>query len=312
MGRWRLPANLTVRLVWNPRYSARMNVAAYGEAAVEGFKSILVAVREWRDNPLRSQANRLMWGRWWPVSITLLTFAALAVEAYRPVDLLIGLAPPLAYLRMFPGVVRDLVVSAPALFAFVVAWRVHRLRSSAPEAWPDRAATSDFGGRFFDAGAVPVAVATVALALGCEVVGALADAPTGSDSTAPGMGAVAGLAAAAGTGGFGRTVLVVALVAGILGVHRLVGTGFGKLIGAGFYVWGAHLVIGFTVPWMVSWWTYLPFVGGFVPDRSPDLVRLVFDLGVACAAWMAAREKCRPAPLWGDAPPPPPPPPPTD
>jgi hypothetical protein len=63
---------------------------------------------------------------------------------------------------------------------------------------------------------------------------------------------------------------------------------------------------------MVSMWAYLPFIGRFAADRSPALILLIFDLGVVSAAWMAARERCRSTPLWGDPPPPPPPPPPRE
>jgi hypothetical protein len=70
-----------------------------------------------------------------------------------------------------------------------------------------------------------------------------------------------------------------------------------------------HLAIGFSVPWMVSWWAYLPFIGQFAPERSAEWALLLFDLAVACAAWTLAREKCRATPLWTDAPPPRPQPP---
>ena len=104
---------------------------------------------------------------------------------------------------------------------------------------------------------------------------------------------------------------------GVLGVHRRIGTGLGKLFGAGFVVWSIHLGIGFAVPWMTSWWTYLPVIGELAPDRSANWAHLLFDLAVASGAWMTAREKWREAPLWSDASPPPspsppPPPPPTD
>jgi hypothetical protein len=107
--------------------------------------------------------------------------------------------------------------------------------------------------------------------------------------------------------------LVVALAAGILSAHRKIGTGIGKLIGAGFFVWGMHLAISLSVPWMVSWWAYLPIIGRFAPQRSADWAVTIFDLAVACAAWMAARAKCCESPSWNERPspePPPPPPPP--
>lgn len=124
------------------------------------------------------------------------------------------------------------------------------------------------------------------------------------------------VAVAGGANLVARTIVVVALVTGILGVHRRIGAGLGKLFGAGFVVWGVHLGIGFSVPWMTSWWTYLPWVGEYAPERSVAWAHALFDLAVASAAWIAAREKWVDAPLWSDAAPvstpPPPPPPPSD
>ncbi len=295
-----------------PRYPRVVKVAEYGAAAVEGFKSILLAVREWRDNPLRSQVNRRMWGRWWPATLLVAIVAALALEAVRPLTVVIGLVPPLQYLMFIPAVVRDLLVSAPALFGFVVAWRVHRLRSTDRGAWTNRTGTPGFGGSMFDAGAAPVAVSAVVLAIGWLAVEALRSAQRASEGAASLVPSTAELPAIDGFGWIARVVLTVALTAGILGIHRSVGTGLKKLIGAGFFVWGMRLAIGFTVPWMTLWWAGVPFIGRFVAEGSTALVLALFDLVVACAAWTAARERFRAAPFWSDPPPPPPPPPPTD
>jgi hypothetical protein len=238
------------------------------------------------------------------------TLAAIALEIVQPFPTLVGLLPPLAFLAFVPGLVRDLLLSSPAIFAFVVVWRVRRLRDSDSESWPDRTSVDDFGGRLFDAGALPVAVAAVVLAIGQQLVHAAIAVQVLPEGSPPGLDAVAGLAVEGGALGPARTILTVALVAGILSVHRTFGTGLGKLIGAGFFVWGMHLAIGFSVPWMTSWIAYLPVIGQYAPQRSVGAVLLAFDVAVACAAWMAAREKCRTAPLWSDvrADPPPSPP----
>ena len=296
-----------------------MDLSAYGQDVVAGSKSILSAARGWRTNPLTSRVNRRLWSPLWPAVLLLLVAAAIAVDQLLPpFSRLIGLVPPLTVLTFLPNIVRDLVYSAPALFAFVIVWRIHRLRSSKPVDWSDRAAIRDFGGQFFDAAALPVAVATLALGIGIQLTTVvLGSLPADPETGVAGATAIEVWTVAGGSSRLARTIVIVALVTGVLGVHRRIGTGLGKLFGAGFVVWSIHLGIGFAVPWMTSWWTYLPVIGKFAPDRSANWAHLLFDLAVACAAWIAAREKWREAPLWSDAPPrpspsPPPPPPPTD
>jgi hypothetical protein len=236
-----------------------------------------------------------MWGAWWPVTLTLLAAAVLAAEILLPpLAELARRTPLLLPLAFVPSLVRDLLLSAPAVFAYVVVWRVRTLRTSDRDMWPADAAWPEFAVRFFEAGALPVAVAATLLGLGGFAAQTL-QGPSGGSAAEP--------------RGFGTTVLTIALITGVLGVHRRLGKGFGQLLGAGFSVWGIHLAIGFSVPWMVSWWAYLPIVGQFAPERSAAWALLLFDLAIACAAWTLAREKCRAAPLWGDAPPPPPQPP---
>ena len=273
-----------------------MDLGEYRVAVIEGFKSILGAAAQWRENPMVEQVNRRLWGRWWWASLTLLVLGAVVVKYLQPFALLVGLVPPLVYLGHVPGVVRDLFLSAPALFAFVVVWRVRCLRSTERGSWPSLTRTPDFAGSFFDAGALPVAVATVVLAIGGYAVALVKGISSGVE--------VSGVSVLA------RTLLTVALVAGTLSIHRTIGAGLGKLLSTGFVVWGMHLAIGYSVPWMTAWWAYLPFVGRYAPQRSGEWVTFLFDVAVACAAWIAAREKCCATPLWSDAPPPPPPPPP--
>lgn len=270
---------------------------------------MLAAGREWRDNPLTSRVNRCLWGAAWPAVLALLVAATVAADReLPPFSSLIGFAPPLTALAFIPDLVRELVYSSPAFFAFVVVWRVHRLRSSNPARWSDRTSVEDFGGRFFDAAALPVAVAALALAAGIQVAAvALGSGP--ADVAVD----VSAWSIAEGSSRFARALVIVALVTGILGVYRRVSAGFGKLLGAGFVVWGGHLGIAFTVPFMTSWLSYLPVIGRYAPERSATWAHLLFDLAVVCSAWIAAREKWLSAPLWTDAPapsePPPPPPP---
>ncbi len=292
-----------------------MDLSAYAQAVVAGGRSMLSAALGWRTNPLTSRVNRRLWSPLWPAVLLLLVAVAIAVDQLLPpFSRLIGLAPPLVALAFIPNIVRDLVYSAPALFAFVIVWRVHRLRSSKPADWSDRASVREFGGSFFDAAALPVIVATLALGIGAQLTAVvLSSLSVDPETGVAGATALETWTVVGSSRWLARTIVIVALVTGILCVHRRIGTGLGKLLGAGFAVWAIHLGIAFAVPWMTSWWAYIPVIGKFAPDRSADWAHLLFDLAVACAAWMAAREKWREAPLWSDAlPPTPPPPPPTD
>lgn len=295
--------------LWS-EYSQSMNIAQYGAAAVAGLKSIVDAARQWRDNPLTSQVNRVLWGRWWVAVLSAFVMIALAAEVLLPsFSIVVGQIPILVGLAIIPRVVRNLFFSVPALFAFIVVWRVHRLRSSRREAWPDRASMSDFGGSFFDAGALPVAIATLVIAVCGSFWDGVIASQRGLLLTGTGLEAAGGFEVVEAMGRLANSVLTVALVAGILSVHRSLGKGIAQLIGAGFFVWGAHIAIGFTLPWMVSWTSFVPVIGRFAATRSPELALALFDLAVGCAAWIAAREKCRAAPFWVAALPPPPPPP---
>jgi hypothetical protein len=289
-----------------------VNLSEYGTAVIAGTRSMISAARGWRSNTLTARVNRQLWGPGWVAVLAGLVVAFIAVDVVLPpFSLLIGLAPPLTGFAFFPGLIRDLFYSAPAFFAFVVAWRVRSLRASDSSDWSDRAAIEGFGGRFFDAGALPIAVAAISLGIGIELVSSVGLSHpfvhTGTGDLEPWTVGGASLRLA-------RTLVIIALASGILTVHRTIRAGVGKLFGAGFFVWGVHLGIGFAVPWMTSWLAYLPIIGPHVPDSSAGWAHFLFDVAVASAAWTAAREKCRATPLWADAapPPPPPPPPPSD
>ena len=278
-----------------------MNISKYREAVVLGLKSIVGAAVKWRVNPLTNEVNRCMWGPWPWATLGVLTAAALGLHVVMPpFSTLIGFVPPLMALAFIPENVRELIWSAPAFFAFVVAWRVHRLRITDSESWPDRRCRADFGQRFFEAGALPVAVASLLLVAGLELVGGLNIADAMSEETKIVGEASAMWAMSFSANRLASNLVIVALVAGIMGVYRKAGAGLAKLLGAGFFVWGIHLGIAFSVPWMVSWWAYLPVVGQYAGRRSPDAVHIFFDVAVALSAWTAAREKCRGAPLWED------------
>jgi hypothetical protein len=292
-----------------------MNLREYGHAVVLGFRSILDAARHWPNNPLTTTVNSRLWGGRRAIALAVLVVLTLLAEAaLSRLGRFPSLGGALDFLAFVPELVRELFLSPPAWFAFVVAWRVRRLRRSDPGGWPQRATMPDFGLRFFDAGALPVAAAAVVIGFGAALV------TTGSsllgDHVSPSANGVAATMdwdTVAIPSQIVRSVLVIALVAGILAVHRSVRSGLGKLVGAGFFVWGIHIGIAFAVPWMISWWAYLPALGHFASQRSVDWAHLLFDLSVASVAWTAARESCRETPLWLEterpaaSPPPPPP-----
>lgn len=289
-----------------------MNLAEFGQGVVAGMRSMLDAISSWRDNPLTEPANRRLWGRWWPATLAALVGATVAVDAVLPpIGRLSEIVPPLQFAAFIPVLIRDLFYSAPAFFAFVVVWRLRCLRESEPTDWPPRSSVPDFGLRLFQAAALPVVAAALAIGLGVTVVSfVFAAAPPAAGAATPGIEELGHPSASSGTATFARSVLVVALISGLLVVHRRLGAGFGKLIGAGFFIWGVHIGISFAVPWMTSWLAYLPVIGQYAPQRSVTWAHLLFDVAVACGAWTAAAEKFRVAPLWVDASSPPPPPPP--
>jgi len=286
-----------------------VNVKEYGRAVVLGGRSLLDAAASWRENPLTDEVNRRLWGPLPLAALAVLTAAGIAAAAVLPPSgSLIGLVPPLAALAYIPSSVRDVLYSAPAFFAFVVAWRVRRLRKTSGHAWLASFGADEPGARFFQAGALPAAVASVVLVVGIEVVAIvvpeeaavevveLVEVPEAEPSRSGAVSHARDMA---------HNLVIVALAAALLGVHREVGKGLGQLLGAAFSVWCTHLVIGFTVPWLVGSWSYLPVVGELASRRSPHLVHLLFDLSVVMGAWAAAYERTRRSPLWEDVQPPP-------
>jgi len=286
-----------------------MNLKEYGRAVVLGIRALVDAAQSWRDNPLTGEVNRRLWGPSPWAALAVLTAAGIATAAVLPPsDNLIGLVPPLAALAFIPATVRDVLYSVPAFFGFVVAWRVRRLRKSGGQGWLESFGIDDAGARFFQAGALPVAVAAVVLVVGIEAVAfvmpekaqavtvELVELPEAEPSRSGAVSHARGMA---------HNLVIVALAAGLLGVHREMGKGLGQLLSASFFVWSMHLVIGFTVPWLVSSWSYLPFVGELAGRRSPSLAHLLFDLSVVMGTWAAAYERTRQSPVWVEEPSPP-------
>jgi hypothetical protein len=283
-----------------------VNFAEVRAAIVMGLRTLGSAVAGWRSNPLRMPVNTRLWGRRPWLMLGALTAAAVVVSwlLASPVIRLSLPINPNAF--FFPDTVLALVWSAPAFFAWLVAWRVRGLRNGSSDVWPERRTTPEFGIRFFEAAALPVVVAAVVLALGIEIA-AIVDITVVSGTTSETEPrTVAGIARA-----LSRMLVVVALVAGIGSTQRVFTSAISKLLGAGFTVWAMHLGIGFAAPFMIGWISYLPVIGQVVPERSVIWVHTLFDFGIALTAWTVVRERVGAVPLWQEetsVPPPPPPP----
>ncbi len=86
--------------------------------------------------------------------------------------------------------------------------------------------------------------------------------------------------------GISRSLVIVAVTAGVWSTQREPGSGFRKLMAAGFALFGIRLVIGLTVPWMSFGWTWIPGLGHHLgPTQTVIGANLLFNLGVAVTAW---------------------------
>ncbi len=264
----------------------------YSRAAKLGVRSFLQALRNWKDNPYTIVVGRRLWGPWPLLSLVGLTLAALLVAPFFPsFERLGGFIPPLVFLTYIPDSVRDLLWSMPAVFGFVVAWRVRSFRRNDEELLADLADVDDPGSFIFEAGATPIAIAAFVLAAGLELVEPLTRLVRGLDAGWYGLGSHIEFATS--------SVVVVAISAGVLSINTTIGKGLGQLFGAGFTLFGIRLGIGFAIPWMVGWWTYLPIpylnqLGG----HSPTIVYTLFNLAVAAVAWIKLRDSTKEQPFW--------------
>jgi hypothetical protein len=225
-----------------------------------------------------------------------LTAAGIAVSPVFPsVERMAGLVPPLAFLLWIPNDVLEILWSAPAFFGHVVAWRVRALRGDLGSDWLASGDATDQKRLLFEAAAVPVAMAAVALAIGIEVAAPVHRLLAGLPGGWPSVGPV--LLAAS------RSLVVVAVVAGVMSVHRSVSSAFGKLLGAGFMLFGLRMAIAFTVPWVTAWWSHLPipFIERFSGERSPGAALFLFNLAVASIAWVVTLGKAEDSPFWSAA-----------
>ena len=273
-----------------------MTETSLRDTVLSGGRGMVAAVRGWVNNPWRHQLNRYLWGRWWWLSLGVLVALGTVVAAVLPpVIELVGYFPPLLWLVYLPQDVTQVLWSGATAVGVVIAWRCRRLRTNSGEKFPQLVESLPARHQGFNAIAVPVATATVALALASAAVSVAMD----SSTTWMWAARIAG-----------ESVAVVALVVGTLTSRRQLGSGLGALVGASFSWWIAHMVIGFVVPYAVSWWHYLPIPWLEAPGSSvPHLAHLGLDLGVGLLAWARLGALVGSDRFWGLEPPPPPPPP---
>jgi len=270
-----------------------MRIGEYTAAVFEGARSFGRAVLQWRQNPHTNGVMRRLWGPAPWIGLGGLAVAGIVVSPFFPSPgRAAGFFPPLAALMWIPSDVLEMLWSVPALFAYVVAWRVRSFRHDDPSRWLGSADVIDPERRLFEAAAVPVAVAGLALAVGIEVAAPvqrfLEGAPPAWPSLSSALLAVS------------RSLVVVAVVGAVISVHRSLSKGLGQVLGAGFMLFGLRMAIGFTVPWMTAWWTFLPipFIDRVAGDRSPMFAFLLFNLAVAAVAWVMTMGKAEDSPFW--------------
>jgi hypothetical protein len=266
------------------------------DTVLTGARGMTGALRGWSGNRWSRELNRFLWGRWWWLSVGAVVLLGAAVSVYLPpLATVAGLAPPLIGLVYLPDGVTAVLWSGATVVGLVVAWRCRRLRSVGAEQLPELTASVAARQLGFDAVAVPIVAMGVLLAMAVAVATLAVDRST--------------WILAARTGG--QSIAVLAIVAGTLTSRRQVGSALGALIGAAFSWWIAHMMVGFVVPFTVSWWQYLPLPWLEGPASSaPHLAHMGLDLGVGLVAWTRLRALASTDRFWGIEPPPPPPPPP--
>jgi hypothetical protein len=270
-----------------------MRIGEYTAAVFDGARSFGRAALHWRQNPFTARVMRRLWGPLpWIGLGGLAVFGIVVSPIFPSPGRIAGFFPPVAVLLWIPEDVIEMLWSVPACFGYLVAWRVSSFRRDDPSRWLGSADVNAPELRLFEAAAVPVAAAGLALAIGIEVAAPvqrlLEGAPPGWPSAGSAMLAVS------------RSLVVVAVVSGVMSVHRSVSKGLGQVLGAAFMLFGLRLAIGYTVPWMTAWWTYLPipFIDRVGGDRSPVFALFLFNLAVAAIAWVMTMGTAEDSPFW--------------
>jgi hypothetical protein len=270
-----------------------MQPKEYIAAAFEGARSFGRAVLEWRRNPFVRDVARRLWGPAAPAGLALLVVVCVGASPFFPgPGTAAALLPPLAFLLWVPGEILEMLWSVPAVFGYLIAWRIRALRGDDSQRWTGAHGTEESNRWIFEAAAVPVAAAGLALAVGLEAIGPAIRIVEGTLEEWPSPGPV--------LLSISRSLVVMAIVGGVLSVHRSLSKGIGQVLGAAFVIFGLRMAIGFAVPWMTSWWTYLPipFIEWVSGDRSPGPVLFVFNTAVVAVAWVMTMSRAEDSLFW--------------
>lgn len=204
-----------------------------------GAAQILQAIEGWQLNPLRERACRVAWGpsplSW--LSLPLIAAVALGIALAGPhLPDPAGLLPPLVILHYVPGFVHLMLLSPSALFAYLVVWRLRRLRVAQSREGLD-------GGLCFDAVAVPVAAASLILVIALEALRFFVISPP--ESPSPPLDTIA-----RSVGGGLRQLAGIAIIVGTLSSLRQLKSALGKILSATFFLLVAEWGLAFVTPWI--------------------------------------------------------------
>jgi hypothetical protein len=274
------------------------------DAVVDGLRGLLLAAAGWSTNTWRTRLNAYVWGPWWWASLLILVLVGAAISVYLPsLSQVASEFQPLRALAYVPSLVARVVWSAPALIALIIGLRARWFRKTAPQHFAELRYDPTARQQAFDATVLPIAVVSVLLGVVSVIATAvLVEPPTWSMALRRTAEAVA----------------ILALVAGLIGSRRTMGSAFGALISAAFSWWIAHVIVGFVAPFMVGFLRFVPLAWFQASaDTAPQLAHAALDLGVGLLAWTRLRSLAAEDRFWGmdgpqPPPPPPPPPPPVD
>jgi hypothetical protein len=264
----------------------------YARAAAVGIKSFLIAILGWRENPYTIAVGRRLWGRFPLVTLAGLTLIGIAAAPFFPsLERMAGFIPPLSFLMWLPGDVSAMLWSVPALLGIIIAWRVRSLRRDEEQLWFGLTDVAEPGRHIFEAAAIPIAAAASFLAIGAEIAGPVLSWAQGSAFELGGTGAT--------LLSISHSLVITIVVAGVLSINQCFSKAFGQLFGAAFTLFGIRLGLSYAIPWMTSWWSYLPipFVDR-IGQRSPIYGLILVNLAILAIAWVALREKAEEQPFW--------------
>jgi hypothetical protein len=203
---------------------------------------------------------------------------------------LAGVFPPLAFIAFVPDLVLIMLFSPSAFFAYLVSWRLRQVRVVQSRENLD-------GGLCFDAVALPVGAASLALVIALETLRFFWLSPP--DPPSPLLPTIsASLVAAL------RQLAGIAIIVGTFSSLKRLNSAFGKALGSAFFLLIAEIVISFASGWIsIGRW---PGSGSVRP-----LAQVLLYLAASSVLWVQSRAawqgEATPGPnALPPAPPPPP------